>query len=331
MDEQNKTLTVPDDYQGRLDVFVTANAPDITRAQAQRLIDGGHITVDASPRKANYKLRPGESVNITIPAPQPTTIQAEDIPLEIVYEDDDLVVINKPKGMTTHPAPGSPDGTLVNAVLGHCKDLSGVGGVQRPGIVHRLDKDTSGLLVVAKNDHAHLSLQKQIQERTAVRQYLALVWGDVTFQNAVVDAPIGRHPVHRQRMAVIKIARSDGQSGRPAMTEFRMVERLNGMTLLEAKLLTGRTHQVRVHCSFMGHPVVADPVYDAPRHQIPPHLSKIEQIELQRLIANMHGQALHATRLAFSHPRTGEQMSFETPPPEPMMAIVEWMREKAGR
>lgn len=327
MNENTQTLIVPDDFEGRLDVFVTANV-DISRAQAQRLIEDGHVMVENSPRKANYRLSPGETVTITIPAAQPTEILAEEIPIEIVYEDEDLLVINKAKGMTTHPAPGSPAGTLVNAILAHCTDLSGVGGVQRPGIVHRLDKDTSGLLVVAKNDLAHLSLQKQIQERTAIRQYLALVWGDVTFQNAVVEAPIGRHPTHRQKMAVIQV---QGQSSRPATTEFSVIERLNGMTLLEAKLLTGRTHQVRVHCAFMGNPVVADPVYDAPRHQVPPQLSKLEQIELQRLIANMKGQALHATRLAFTHPRTGEEMTFETQPPEAMEALIGWMRERASR
>jgi 23S rRNA pseudouridine1911/1915/1917 synthase len=327
MDEQTQIITVTEGADTRLDAFLAASVQDMSRAQAQRLIDEGLITVGDQVRKANYKLRIGDVISIHIPPPQPTDIKAEDIPLDIVYEDSDLLVINKPKGMTTHPALGSPNGTLVNAVLAHSKDLSGVGGVQRPGIVHRLDKNTSGLIVVAKNDHAHISLQRQIKERTANRQYLAVVWGDTPFQHAVVDAPIGRHPVDRKRMAVIQQTRPGAPQAREAQTEFQTLKRLNGMTLLQAKLLTGRTHQVRVHCSFMGHPVVGDPVYDSPRHRPPSHLSKQEQVELQQLIADLKGQALHATRLSFEHPSTGDRMEFEAPMPETMARLVEWMEK----
>ncbi|MDO8588370.1 MAG: RluA family pseudouridine synthase [Armatimonadota bacterium] len=326
MTEQIEITVTPEDADVRLDVFVASRAPGLSRAQAQRLIEDGNVLVGGAPHKANYRLRPGEQITVLIPPPRPTDLRPEDIPLEIVYQDADLLVINKPKGMTTHPAPGSPTGTLVNAVLAQCKDLSGVGGELRPGIVHRLDKNTSGLIVVAKNDQAHLSLQKQISERTAIREYLALVWGDVTFRSAVVDAAIGRHPVHRQRMAVVQETHPGAHRGRPAVTEFHTLEILNGMSLLEARLLTGRTHQVRVHCSFMGHPVVGDPVYDSPRHPLPQHLSKMRQLELQELIENLKGQALHAARLSFRHPRTDEEMRFEAPMQRGMMELVEWMR-----
>ncbi|MDO8682655.1 MAG: RluA family pseudouridine synthase [Armatimonadota bacterium] len=326
--EKQTEFIVEEGSEARLDVFLTARMADLSRAQIQRLIEGGYIAVDGQPRKANYKLRVGETVKVSVPPPQPTEIAAEEIPLDVVYEDGDILVVNKPKGMTTHPAPGSPAGTLVNAILAHCKDLSGVGGVQRPGIVHRLDKDTSGLIVVAKNDQSHLSLQKQISDRTAGRHYLALVWGNVPFEKAVVDAPIGRHPVHRQRMAVIQETVPGAPSARKAVTEFHVVERLQGMTLLEAKLLTGRTHQVRVHCSFMGHPVVGDPVYNAPKHPIPPNLGKLEQAELHALLSDLHGQALHAARLSFTHPKTGEEMDFEAPAPESMKRIIEWMKTR---
>jgi len=324
MDGTVETLLVTDGAGERLDVFIAGRLPDMSRARIQRLVDEGLVLVAGEARKSNYKVRAGDTITVRIPPPRPTDILPEEIPLEVVYEDADLVVVNKPKGMTTHPAPGSPAGTLVNAVLARCKDLSGVGGVERPGIVHRLDKNTSGLIVIAKNDRTHVSLQRQIQARTAVREYVALVWGDAPFEKAVVDAPIGRHPVDRKRMAVIREARPGAPAARPAVTELRVLRRLRWMTLIEARLLTGRTHQIRVHCSFAGHPVVGDPVYAAPKHPLPQRFTKAEQAELQNLVTALKGQALHAARLSFDHPTTGERMEFETQPPKEMTDVVEW-------
>lgn len=233
-------------------------------------------------------------------------------------------MINKAKGMTVHPAPGTQNGTLVNAILAHSDDLSGIGGVERPGIVHRLDKDTSGLLVVAKTDLAHSSLQQQIQKRSAERRYITLVWGEAKFNDAVVDAPIGRHPSDRQKMAVIKeVAR---YTSREAVTNLKVLERFKGFTLLEAKLDTGRTHQIRVHCAFIGHPVVGDPVYGGLKRAIPGAYNKMEQRDLSKLIEDLHGQALHAFALSFDHPTTHERLAFEVPLHEDMEALLKWLR-----
>ena len=221
--------------------------------------------------------------------------------------------------MTVHPAPGSRTGTLVNAVVAYSDDLSGIGGVERPGIVHRLDKDTSGLLVVAKTDLAHASLQSQIQARTAERRYIALVWGVTKFNEAVVDAPIGRHPTDRQKQAVIKD--TSRYTAREAITHLKVLERFEGFTLLEAKLDTGRTHQIRVHCSFIGHPVVGDPTYGGTKRAIPSAYGKLDQRELSRLIDDLQGQALHAFSLSFDHPVTGERLTFQAPLPPDMDAI----------
>jgi 23S rRNA pseudouridine1911/1915/1917 synthase len=233
-------------------------------------------------------------------------------------------VINKPKGMTVHPAPGSKHGTLVNAILAHSDDLSGIGGVERPGIVHRLDKDTSGLLVVAKTDIAHAALQKQMQERTAGRKYLAVVWGATRFNQAVVETPIGRHPQDRQKMAVIKD--TSRYTARDAVTHLEARERFAHFTFLEARLETGRTHQIRVHCSYIGHPVVGDPTYGGVKRAIPSAMGKLEQRELARLMEELHGQALHAYSLSFEHPATGRWMTFEAPMPAEMDALVEWLK-----
>ncbi len=268
-------------------------------------------------------------MSVTVPPPEPTDILPEDIPLEVVYEDDQIIVINKPKGMTVHPAPGSRTGTLVNAVVAYTDDLSGIGGVERPGIVHRLDKDTSGLLVVAKTDVAHASLQAQIQARTAERRYLALVWGATKFNEAVVDAPIGRHPTDRQKQAVIKD--TDRYTAREAITHLKVMERFEGFTLLEAKLDTGRTHQIRVHCSFIGHPVVGDPTYGGTKHALPSVYGKIDQRDLTRLIDDLQGQALHAFSLSFDHPITGERLTFEAPLPPDIDALLRWLGRELRR
>jgi len=314
-------LAVTDGAGERLDTFVAARVPDLSRSAVGRLIDEGRVTVGGLRAKASYKVRPGDEIVVEIPPPAPTEIAPEEIPLDIVYEDQDIVVVNKPRGMTTHPAPGAPAGTLVNALLARTPDLSGIGGVQRPGIVHRLDKNTSGLIVVAKNDAAHKSLQSQIQRRTAGRRYLALVWGNTRFEKAVVDAPIGRHPVDRKKMAVV----TEGLRARPAVTDLSVVERLNGFTLLEASLRTGRTHQVRVHCAYIGHPVVGDAVYGGKR-QLPGRFSSRQRAEFGRLLGALGGQALHAYRLSFDHPRTGRRMEFEAPLPDDMRNLIEWLR-----
>lgn len=311
------------DESPRLDVYLAGRLPDVSRSQVQKLIEDGNVTVNAARQKAGYKLLPGDTIVIRIPPPQPSIIAPEEIPLEILHEDEHIIVINKPKGMTVHPAPGSKHGTLVNAILAHSDDLSGIGGVERPGIVHRLDKDTSGLLVVAKTDAAHASLQKQMQERTAGRRYLALVWGATRFNQAVVETPIGRHPQDRQKMAVIKD--TSRYTARDAVTRLEVRERFGHFTLLEAKLETGRTHQIRVHCSYIGHPVVGDPTYGGLKRAIPSTMGKLQQRELARLIESLHGQALHAYSLSFEHPATGRRVTFEAPLPAEMSTLIEWL------
>lgn len=298
--------------------------PDLSRSHIQKLIAKSCVLVDGVVSRAGHRVQPGEGIYVTIPPPEPTDIVAEDIPLDVVFEDEHIIVINKPKGMTVHPAPGSRTGTLVNAVIAYSDDLSGVGGVERPGIVHRLDKDTSGLLVVAKTDQAHASLQEQIQARTAERRYLALVWGSTKFNEAVVDAPIGRHPTDRQKQAVIKD--TNRYTAREAVTHIKVIERFEGFTLLEAKLDTGRTHQIRVHCSFIGHPVVGDPTYGGAKRAVPSGYAKLDQRDLSQLIDSLQGQALHAFALAFDHPVTGERLSFEAPPSPDIEALLSWLR-----
>lgn len=322
MTSQIQTLSVIENSGERLDAFVASQIPDLSRSAVGRLIDEGCITVNGASVKPSYKLKAGDEVYVEVPPAVETDICAEEIPLDIVYDDSDIVVINKARGMTTHPAPGAPDGTLVNALLACVTDLSGVGGVQRPGIVHRLDKDTSGLIVVAKNDAAHVNLQDQIQKRTASRKYLAVVWGDTKFEKAVVDAPIGRHPSDRKKMAIV----TDESRSRTAVTDVTVVERLDGFTLLEAALRTGRTHQIRVHCSYIGHPVVGDPVYGGKRH-LPARFGKKEQADFEQLIAKLGGQALHAYRLSFDHPKTGKRMEFEAEVPSEMQSVIDWLRE----
>jgi 23S rRNA pseudouridine1911/1915/1917 synthase len=320
-------LIVPQENEGeRLDAFLAARFPDMSRSAFQRLIEDGCVTVNAQPSRASSKVKGGDLVSYTIPSPAPSDIEPQEIPLDIVYEDNDIIVINKPKGIVVHPAPGAPEGTLVNALLAHCKGLSAVGGVERPGIVHRLDKDTSGLMVVAKNDTAHHSLQKQIQARTAERKYLALIWGNPRFEQAQVDAPIGRHPTSRKKMAVI--AAPSVHRAREAITDIRVLERLGLMTLIEAKLRTGRTHQVRVHTAYAGHPIVGDPVYSGDRRLHDGGKSFISVVN--RLIDELHGQALHAYHLSFDHPVTGERLEFASPMPEEMKRLIDFVRERCA-
>lgn len=301
---QEYKFTVNHERQGkRLDVFLTENIREISRSQVQKLIAEGNVTVNDAGQKSNYKLRNGDLVRALIPVPEPLKVEAEPIPLDVVYEDQDLIIINKPQGMVVHPANGNYRGTLVNALLFHCRDLSGINGVLRPGIVHRIDKDTSGLLVVAKNDKAHLSLAKQIKEHTVKREYIALVHGIISEPGGIVDAPIGRDPQDRQKMAV------ELKNSKNAVTKYLVLERFSAYTLVECQLKTGRTHQIRVHMSYLGHPVVGDPKY-GPRKA---HLG-------------FKGQALHAKTLGFHHPRSGKWLEFSVDVPKEFADVLRELR-----
>ena len=288
----------------RLDVFA-AELAEVTRSRAGALIREGRVTVDGvTQSKPGFKLKDGARVSVEIPAPVPAQALPEDIPLDIVYQDEDVAVVFKPSGMVVHPAAGNETGTLVNALLNRLDNLSGIGGEIRPGIVHRIDKDTSGLLLVAKNDMAHVSLSEQIKAHTVHRAYKAILIGGFKEDEGEVDAPIGRHPVDRKRMAIVP-------DGREARTHWTVLERLRGATLVECRLTTGRTHQIRVHMASIGHPVLGDPVY-GPRHSPYPVSG---------------GQLLHAYRIGFVHPRTGREMIFEA---EPEPRFQNWLRKLRG-
>jgi 23S rRNA pseudouridine1911/1915/1917 synthase len=273
---------------GRLDQFLVARLADLSRARIQALIKGGAITLNGAVVKPGGKLRAGDVVAVTIPEAVSTETRAQDIPLNILFEDDDLIVLNKPAGLVVHPAAGHADGTLVNALLHHCTALSGIGGERRPGIVHRLDKDTSGCLVAAKNDLAHRALVRQFAGREVVKIYLALASGAPAKSSGTIEAPIGRHPIHRKKMAVV-------ERGRPARTDWRVLGPVPGGSLIECTLHSGRTHQIRVHLKHLGHPLLGDEVYGK-RGAFP-------------------RQMLHAWRLGFTHPRSGERVSFVSPIP----------------
>ncbi|AFC32185.1 YlyB [Paenibacillus mucilaginosus 3016] len=291
----------------RIDKFLAEmleDGLDVSRTQLQQWIKDGHVTVSGRIVKPNYKLGEGDSLKLVVPEPQELELTAEDIPLDVIYEDSDVIVVNKPRGMVVHPAPGHYSGTLVNALLYHCKDLSGINGIMRPGIVHRIDKDTSGLLMAAKNDLAHAGLTEQLKAHSATRKYIALVHGNVPHENGTVDAPIGRDPKDRKLYTVTE------KNSKHAVTHFIVLERFGDYTLLELKLETGRTHQIRVHMKFIGHPLVGDPQYGP---------SKSKGIP-------MDGQALHAAVLGFKHPRTGEELLFEAPLPEDMNRLLEVLK-----
>lgn len=278
----------------RLDKFISAAEIGVSRSMAVQLIEGGSVLVNGKTSNKKQKLGEGDSVEISVPDPVPYEVKAEDIPLEIVCEDEDLLVVNKPKGMVVHPAAGNPDGTLVNALLWHCgASLSGINGVMRPGIVHRIDKDTSGLLIVAKNDFAHSGLAAQIKEHSFTREYEAVVFGTLKDDKGTIDAPIGRHPVDRKKMCVTE------KNSRSAVTHYEVISRYKGYTHVKCILETGRTHQIRVHMAYIGHPVAGDPVYGV----------KNEKVAFS-------GQCLHARKIGFVHPKTGEYLEFSSDLPQ---------------
>lgn len=288
----------------RLDVAVVRLADGLTRARVQKLLDDGHIVVDGTAKKANYRLRERERIELSVPETKPSRLEAEDIQLNILYEDAHVLVLAKPKGLVVHPAAGHAGGTLVNALLHHCHDLSGISGEARPGIVHRLDKDTSGVLVVAKHDKAHLELSKQFKAHSVVREYIAIVHGSPTVDKGTIAAPIARHPRERKKMAITTTGK-----GRHAVTHFEVLERFDGYTYLSLRLETGRTHQIRVHLASIGHPVVGDLVYGQRKQQF-----------------KLAGQALHARLLGFVHPVDGRYLEFSSEPPAEINHLLSELR-----
>jgi 23S rRNA pseudouridine1911/1915/1917 synthase len=299
-----KLIVTDLDVNKRLDVFLTEKIEGKSRSYIQEVIDKEAVKVNDKIKKSNYKLKLQDEVLVEVPESVELEVEAEDIPINIIYEDKDVIVINKPQEMVVHPAPGNYSGTLVNALLYHCKDLSGINGVIRPGIVHRIDKDTSGILVIAKNDNAHNKLSEQLKEHTMTRTYLALVEGNIKVDQGTVNAPIGRHPIDRIKMAIVK-------DGREAVTHFRVLERFGDYTLVQCNLETGRTHQIRVHMAHIGHPLVGDAVYGYKKQKF-----------------NLKGQVLHAKVLGFIHPTTGEYIEFHSEVPIYFKELLEKLRKR---
>ena len=288
----------------RLDAFLASSLDGLTRSQAARLIESGEVAVNGETAGKSYKLAGGEDIAVTLPEPEPVEAVPQDIPLDVVYEDADVIVVNKPSGMVVHPAPGHPDGTLVNALLYHCAGtLSGVGGALRPGIVHRIDRDTSGLIIAAKNDAAHQYLSAQLADHTLARTYECIVVGALREDRGTVDAPIARHPTGRKRMAVVA-------GGREAVTHWEVIARYPGYTHVRCRLETGRTHQIRVHMAYIGHPILGDTVYGAKKE-----------------VPGLTGQCLHAVGLRFLHPRTHEVMELSCPLPEEFTRMLQKIRK----
>ncbi len=288
----------------RLDAFLASSLDGLTRSQAARLIESGEVAVNGKTAGKSYKLAGGEDIAVTLPEPEPVEAVPQDIPLDVVYEDADVIVVNKPSGMVVHPAPGHPDGTLVNALLYHCAGtLSGVGGALRPGIVHRIDRDTSGLIIAAKNDAAHQYLSAQLADHTLARTYECIVVGALREDRGTVDAPIARHPTDRKRMAVVA-------GGREAVTHWEVIARYPGYTHVRCRLETGRTHQIRVHMAYIGHPILGDTVYGAKKE-----------------VPGLTGQCLHAVGLRFLHPRTHEVVELSCPLPEEFTRMLQKIRK----
>ncbi len=307
-------LVVPADAAGlRLDRFLAGSGHGWSRSQVARWIEAGHATRNGRATKPAQLLSPGDVIEVTPPAPTPSEVLPQAIPLDVLYEDAHLIVVNKPPGLVIHPAAGNPDGTLVNALLAHCRDLSGIGGVERPGIVHRLDKDTSGVLIAAKTDLAHRALSLSFRWRTTDKRYLAVVYGAPKSAEGVVDAPIARHPSERKRMAVVP-------GGRPARTLWWVRERFDGAALVECRLVTGRTHQVRVHLAHIGHALVGDPTYSGRQWRA------LENGRGAAACRDFPRQALHAWRLTITHPVSGEPMTFEAPLPADIAGLIAALR-----
>ncbi|EJO5346616.1 RluA family pseudouridine synthase [Clostridium botulinum] len=298
-------LKVEKEYDNiRLDLYLSKVFKNKSRSYLQGIINEGNVLVNNKEKKRNYKLKVEDNIEVNIPEPKSLQIEPEDIKLDVVYEDKDVIVVNKPQEMIVHPAPGVYTGTLVNALLNHCKDLSGINGVARPGIVHRIDKDTSGILVVAKNDISHNNLAAQFKEHSISRVYMALVEGIIKNEQGTIEAPIGRHPVDRIKMSVVK-------DGRHAVTHYKVIETFKNHTLVECRLETGRTHQIRVHMSYMKHPLVGDPVYGYKKQRF-----------------NLKGQMLHAKLLGFIHPTKGEYVEFKSELPDYFKKIIKILRNE---
>lgn len=302
---QNNLFDITEEDIGkRLDVWLTITLGKFSRSYIEKMIEDGSTSVNGKTVKAGYKLRNGDKINVSIPDPKPLEVKAEKILLDVIFEDADIIVINKPRGMVVHPAAGNYTGTLVNALLEHCKgSLSDINGVIRPGIVHRIDKDTSGVLVVAKNNNSHWKLSEKLKEHDIQRVYVAVAEGVITEDSGKIDAPVGRHPVERMKMAV------NTKNGRRAVTYFKVLERFKNATLLELRLETGRTHQIRVHLSFIGHPLAGDTVYGRKKQK-----------------SGFEGQALHARLLGFVHPVTGNYVEFEAKPPKEFEELIERLK-----
>ncbi len=318
------TISAPQKASGkRIDLFLSQQDLGLSRAFIQKLISHHNLLVGSKPVKASYKIRGGEEIKIEIPPLERPSLEPEDIPLDTVYEDSDLLVVNKKAGMVVHPAAGNYSHTLVNALLFHCKDLSGINGVLRPGIVHRLDKNTSGLMVVAKNDAAHLGLTGQIKNRTLLREYVAIIWGHMPSREGTVEAPIGRAIKDRKKMTVTRL------KGRESLTQYRVLERFNLCDLLSIRLKTGRTHQIRVHLSYLNHPVLGDPEYGGRQKWIKGVFDRNRPFA-QKLVSTIARQALHAKRLGFVHPRDGKYKEFDSSLPEDMEAALGLLRTFSG-
>ncbi len=299
MDESLRIITAKESGE-RIDALLARSVEDLSRSAAQHLIEEGRVTLDGLPLRKNYKVRAGDEFELLLPPPVDVPLLPQEMALDVVFEDEDVIVVNKPRGLVVHPAPGHPDGTLVNALLWHCGDsLSGIGGEKRPGIVHRIDKDTSGLLIVAKNDFSHQRLSAQLSDRSLSRVYEAVVRGSFRDDEGTVDRPIGRHPVDRKRMSVAE------KNGRNAVTHWRVLTRYRGYTHIQCQLETGRTHQIRVHMASLGHPLLGDGVYGAPSPE-----------------KGLEGQCLHARCLKFIHPRSGEAIRLETPLPPYFIEVL---------